>query len=744
MLMAAFLVASTSTLIRPHHTAPIAEARSAQQDDVDAQEFIRAGSPASIAPLAPGEIVAIAINGSDGSPSLLAYVGNPGDQPVQLPAGEWWLYALAADGRVRQTSSLVFGPASMTGLGAGLADVPGDPAALTAALATLFHFALSSHLASLAPLEMLTEAQSAADATSDTYEGLGGLTDALGARQPDVLTAANVLSEGAIAGSVEPDSAAYLQIASVDSLRSNARAGVWQKIKGSFLGFFTSDAMTGASARKDIEALTQSYPPGRREELFQIARQRHSVDAQNADEFFERLHAGAYDSLARQFHQDFIVGSEDYAIDAADNRRRPLDTAARDGAQLVKDGAEFYADVVKTVLGARFGPDFDKGWELAQKIGDKVADIDKAVNDPAGYARDWALGELSDRVDGIEGQIKDRLQERILDSLLNAGLSDEDAQKVAGEMANRIAATSKDKLHDAAIALHDQVAAGGSAPPVRSPDDIVVPPRPSDDIVVLPADPSPTEVTVPVPTATDVPVEPTALPTATATRILAPTSTTVATGGGVEGVVRTASSGHAIAGAMVSGGGRSATTDAGGRYQLTGLTPGAVQLTASATGYISDTAPVTVPTTGNATQTFALSESLAAGQTRIVLTWGSTPRDLDSHLFTPAGAEVYYSNRGSLTSSPYAALDTDDTNGLGPETITITRLSPGTYTYSIYNFSNEAAISASGARVQVYRGDSAVQSFSVPAGTGRWWNVFTMDGTTGAITAVNHISAAGH
>ena len=58
--------------------------------------------------------------------------------------------------------------------------------------------------------------------------------------------------------------------------------------------------------------------------------------------------------------------------------------------------------------------------------------------------------------------------------------------------------------------------------------------------------------------------------------------------------------------------------------------------------------------------------------------------------------------------------------------------------------SNDAAISASGARVQVYRGDSAVQSFSVPSGTGRWWNVFTMDGATGTITAVNRITAAGH
>ena len=116
-LMAAFLVASSSAFIQPRHTALIAEARSVQQDDVEAQDFIRAASPAGIAPLTSGEVVVIAINGSDGSPSLLAYVGKPGDHPVQLPAGEWWLYALLADGNVRQTTSPLSGPTSISARG---------------------------------------------------------------------------------------------------------------------------------------------------------------------------------------------------------------------------------------------------------------------------------------------------------------------------------------------------------------------------------------------------------------------------------------------------------------------------------------------------------------------------------------------------------------------------------------------------------------------------------------------------
>ena len=194
----------------------------------------------------------------------------------------------------------------------------------------------------------------------------------------------------------------------------------------------------------------------------------------------------------------------------------------------------------------------------------------------------------------------------------------------------------------------------------------------------------------------------------------------------------------------MAGGGRTTSSDASGHYLLSGLPTGGTQITASATGFIADTATVSIPATGNANQVFALSQTLAVGQTRIVLTWGSTPRDLDSHLFTPGGAEVYFGSRGSQAGSPYAALDVDDTDGSGPETITITRLSAGTYAYSVYNYSNEAALSASGARVQVYQGDSSVGSYTVPGGSGRWWNVFTMDGSTGVITPVNHISGAGH
>ena len=49
------------------------------------------------------------------------------------------------------------------------------------------------------------------------------------------------------------------------------------------------------------------------------------------------------------------------------------------------------------------------------------------------------------------------------------------------------------------------------------------------------------------------------------------------------------------------------------------------------------------------------------------LTWGASPSDIDSHLRTPDGSHVFYSSKGSLTTTPFASLDVDDVDGFGPK-----------------------------------------------------------------------------
>lgn len=133
------------------------------------------------------------------------------------------------------------------------------------------------------------------------------------------------------------------------------------------------------------------------------------------------------------------------------------------------------------------------------------------------------------------------------------------------------------------------------------------------------------------------------------------------------------------------------------------------------------------------------------GQTRIVLTWGVTPSDLDSHLVGPDGQggsfHVYYSNRGSLDQSPFVVLDTDDTSSYGPETITIGQQFEGTYCYYVYQFSSSGILTASEATVKVYQNNDLAASYNVPtSGDGRYWTVFTMNGSS--ITAINSVGTA--
>ena len=132
---------------------------------------------------------------------------------------------------------------------------------------------------------------------------------------------------------------------------------------------------------------------------------------------------------------------------------------------------------------------------------------------------------------------------------------------------------------------------------------------------------------------------------------------------------------------------------------------------------------------------------------RIVLTWGETPFDLDSHLVGPGidGKErfhtafyqrTYYANGkyDSNSGKCVADLDYDDTTSYGPEVTTIHILTPGEYYFFVHDYSNGPSATStemahSGATVKVYRGSSAtpINTFNVdPSSSGTYWNVFKL------------------
>lgn len=147
-------------------------------------------------------------------------------------------------------------------------------------------------------------------------------------------------------------------------------------------------------------------------------------------------------------------------------------------------------------------------------------------------------------------------------------------------------------------------------------------------------------------------------------------------------------------------------------------------------------------------QNAVVSKTLNSNQIRIVLTWGETPRDLDSHLYGPTSANsefhIFYGSKSySENGKTIAFLDVDDTSSYGAETTTIYNAVNGVYTFSVYNFTGTPSITTSSAKVQVYIGNANIPSytFTVPnSGNGRWWNVFKYQSATKTIIPVNSIS----
>jgi len=226
----------------------------------------------------------------------------------------------------------------------------------------------------------------------------------------------------------------------------------------------------------------------------------------------------------------------------------------------------------------------------------------------------------------------------------------------------------------------------------------------------------------------------------------------------VTGTVRNAANGDALVGATVTVTGTSLTTTsgAGGTYTLNDVPAGSQTLNASATGFIATSVQVTVTDGQTVTQNISLSPTLAVGEIRITLNWTKNgdghPRDLDAHLSGPnpdssSCFHVYYANKGSLTSAPFAQLEVDNIglSGAPPlETIRIAKLAPGIYRFYVINFSDEDpdGLSRSRATVQIFGATSGPTSFTVPSGgPGDIWTVFEINGQTGAITAINQLAS---
>lgn len=194
------------------------------------------------------------------------------------------------------------------------------------------------------------------------------------------------------------------------------------------------------------------------------------------------------------------------------------------------------------------------------------------------------------------------------------------------------------------------------------------------------------------------------------------------------------------------------TTDSYGNFTIE-AEAGNYTLQLEKEGFVSNIINITLITENSESITGNLvpeGTSLPEGDLRMVLTWGSTPSDLDSHLIGPTGDNssyfhIYWSNKNYYyNGETYADLDLDDTTSYGPETTTIYNMNDvGIYSFYVYDYTNgsyssSTEMSYSSAKVMIYAGETLIMTYNVPPGReGTLWHVFNYDAATRTITTVN-------
>ena len=178
-----------------------------------------------------------------------------------------------------------------------------------------------------------------------------------------------------------------------------------------------------------------------------------------------------------------------------------------------------------------------------------------------------------------------------------------------------------------------------------------------------------------------------------------------------------------------------------------------------------------------ANQNNSLSATMNEGEMRIILRWPKTNpvtgKDLDSHLSIPnkddnGTVHIWYgTNAGGVSANDsyvYGANDNvtldkdhnDDSSPASPpgdETITITKVRSGTYSYSVHNYTERLRstsspadnLSKSNAKVEVIynkEGTLVRKRFYAPSDNGTLWGVFTFDssGSGDGFTRVDNMS----
>ena len=226
----------------------------------------------------------------------------------------------------------------------------------------------------------------------------------------------------------------------------------------------------------------------------------------------------------------------------------------------------------------------------------------------------------------------------------------------------------------------------------------------------------------------------------------------------VSGTVKDAATGKAVSNAQVDArsgkNNRTGTivastkTDNNGAYALN-LPKGDYTLQITKKNFVGYF--VNVALTGNKTVSTPITQTLADSKFRIVLSWGSAPKDLDLHVTGPTNGSTrfhtYWSKRKyTLNGFVLSLLDVDSKKGYGPETNTLdlSKGKNGIYHIYVHDYTdrssgNTNALAKSGAKVDIYSGSKLLATYPVPNVYGTVWQVCDIvNGTLRPINTVNY------
>lgn len=129
---------------------------------------------------------------------------------------------------------------------------------------------------------------------------------------------------------------------------------------------------------------------------------------------------------------------------------------------------------------------------------------------------------------------------------------------------------------------------------------------------------------------------------------------------------------------------------------------------------------------------FSVSPVMDINKFRIVLDWDKSPLDLDSHFLKQNEYHLSYRDMRTLKDNT-GQLDIDDTDGYGPETITVDQIKQnGSYSFFVHDYSNRNnansnALAKSKATVKVYGEGQLLKVYKIPQNKkGRTWKVFSI------------------